>query len=87
MLASCDQGGMKAVLWADTIQTSVMLAGLLAVFIRGCIDVGGLQKVFDAARDQGRLNLNRFVFCSWLQSCNRGIDVFLVSSSSLFAIF
>ncbi|CAH1253684.1 SLC5A6 [Branchiostoma lanceolatum] len=42
-------GGMKAVIWTDTFQTVIILAGQLAVLIQGSIDVGGFHKVWDIA--------------------------------------
>jgi hypothetical protein len=30
------QGGMKAVIWTDVLQASIMLVGLLAAIIQGC---------------------------------------------------
>ena len=38
------QGGIKAVLWADTVQLLIMISGLLAVAIRGCMEVGGIAE-------------------------------------------
>ncbi len=50
------QGGMKAVLWADTLQCGVMLAGQLTVVIQGALRAGGIQRVWRIAGDGGRLN-------------------------------
>ena len=50
---------MKAVLWADTAQLLVMISGLLAVAIRGCMEVGGLTEVWRIAEEGGRINFNR----------------------------
>ena len=50
---------MKAVLWADTLQCFIMLAGLLAVLIRATIDVGGIEQVWKIAKDGGRINLDK----------------------------
>lgn len=50
------QGGMKAVLWADTAQMVIMLGGILAVIIQGTISVGGMGKVWQIAEDGGRIN-------------------------------
>ena len=48
---------MKAVLWTDVFQVTVMLMGFLAVIIQGSINVGGLGNVFDIARESGRLDI------------------------------
>ncbi|XP_072045269.1 sodium-coupled monocarboxylate transporter 1-like isoform X2 [Amphiura filiformis] len=50
-------GGMKAVLWTDVFQVTVMMMGFLAVIIQGSINVGGIGRVFDIARDSGRLDV------------------------------
>ncbi len=46
---------MKAVLWADTLQTCIMIAGLLALLIRGSAKLGGIEEVFRRADEHGRL--------------------------------
>ncbi len=46
---------MKAVLWVDTLQAVIMLAGLLAILIRGSAKLGGLGKVWKRAGEYGRL--------------------------------
>ncbi len=48
---------MKAVLWADMAQTIVMVAGLVAVLVRGCMLVGGLGEVWRIANEDDRFNL------------------------------
>ncbi|XP_021359993.1 sodium-coupled monocarboxylate transporter 2-like [Mizuhopecten yessoensis] len=48
-------GGMKAVLWTDTFQVSLMIAGLLAVLIQGSIEVGGFAKAWEISRVSGRI--------------------------------
>lgn len=47
------QGGMKAVMWTDVFQIFVMFAGMLAVVIRGLIEMGGFSNVW-AAAERGR---------------------------------
>ncbi len=49
------QGGMKGVLWADTLQAAVMLAGLIAMLVLGCAKLGGIGEVFRRAEEHGRL--------------------------------
>lgn len=50
-------GGMKAVLWADTLQVLIMFAGLFAILIEGCRVLGGVGKAWDIAKDNGRIVL------------------------------
>ena len=47
---------MKAVLWADTLQTTIMMTGLIAVIIQGNIKMGGLTNVWSIAQQSGRIN-------------------------------
>ena len=54
-------GGMKAVIYTDTLQSGIMLAGLLAVVIKGTIEIGGLEKVFSIAKQDGRMNIQRLL--------------------------
>ncbi|KAK7477614.1 hypothetical protein BaRGS_00031162 [Batillaria attramentaria] len=46
-------GGLKAVIWTDVFQAFVMYAGMLAVLIKGTIDVGGPSKVWEVASAGG----------------------------------
>ena len=49
------QGGLRAVVWSDTFQTFVVIAGLIAVTVRGSIDIGGIGKVWEIADKGGRI--------------------------------
>ncbi|XP_043064898.1 sodium-coupled monocarboxylate transporter 1 isoform X4 [Drosophila ficusphila] len=49
-------GGLKAVIWTDVIQSFVMYGSILAVCIKGTLDVGGLGVVLQRNEDGGRLN-------------------------------
>ncbi|XP_030845995.1 sodium-coupled monocarboxylate transporter 1 [Strongylocentrotus purpuratus] len=53
-------GGMRAVLWTDTLQAIIILLGVAAVVIKGTIDVGGLGEVFRIGREGGRIKIDRF---------------------------
>ncbi|XP_071108383.1 sodium-coupled monocarboxylate transporter 1-like [Haliotis cracherodii] len=55
-------GGMKAVLWTDTFQAFVILAGLLAVLIQGSIVMGGFQNAWDIAANRSRIYFHDFSF-------------------------
>ena len=52
----CFQGGMKAVVWVDTIQLMVMVAGQLAILIQVTINQGGMTQIFNIAQEGGRIN-------------------------------
>jgi Na+/proline symporter len=42
------------VVWTDAFQTTIILAGLLTVVIRGTMMVGGFQEVMDIAYRENR---------------------------------
>ncbi|XP_050416932.1 sodium-coupled monocarboxylate transporter 1 [Patella vulgata] len=53
-------GGMKAVIWTDVFQTLVMIAGMLAVFIQGCINSGGIAEIWRISDRGGRISFFDF---------------------------
>uniref|UniRef100_A0A914PR44 Sodium-coupled monocarboxylate transporter 1 n=1 Tax=Panagrolaimus davidi TaxID=227884 RepID=A0A914PR44_9BILA len=48
-------GGIKAVIWTDTLQAGFMYVGLGTLIIKGTIDAGGFWKVIEVAEKTGRL--------------------------------
>ncbi|XP_042877333.1 sodium-coupled monocarboxylate transporter 1-like [Penaeus japonicus] len=48
-------GGAKAVVYTDTFQTLVMLAGVIVVIIQGCVEVGGGAAVWEISSENGRI--------------------------------
>ena len=50
---------MKAVLWADTLQMIIMVAGQLAVIIQGLIRIGGINRLWQIAEQGGRINFTQ----------------------------
>ncbi|ELU06321.1 hypothetical protein CAPTEDRAFT_122487 [Capitella teleta] len=57
-LVSIFDGGMRAVVWTDFFQGVVLIAGILAVQIKGLILVGGFGGVIQEAEEHGRLILD-----------------------------
>ncbi|CAL1537176.1 unnamed protein product, partial [Lymnaea stagnalis] len=55
-------GGMKAVIWTDVFQTVVMLAGMVAVLIKGFIVSGGGRDVWNINYDGMRVEFFNFDF-------------------------
>jgi sodium-coupled monocarboxylate transporter 8/12 len=54
-------GGMKAVIWTDVLQFSILLSGLVTVAWLSVSHVpGGIHTVFHMAQDAGRLHLFNF---------------------------
>ncbi|KAH8023833.1 hypothetical protein HPB51_018052 [Rhipicephalus microplus] len=48
-------GGMKAVVWTDVFQMSVMVLGLAFVVVLGVMKVGSPEKVWTTAKEGGRI--------------------------------
>ena len=46
---------MRAVLWTDCFQVGMMLAGLLAVLIRGSMAIGGFAAAWEKMDQSGRV--------------------------------
>ncbi|XP_065219449.1 putative sodium-dependent multivitamin transporter isoform X1 [Planococcus citri] len=55
-------GGIKAVILTDLFQGSLMFISLFCVFITAYLHFGGFSKVFEIARDHGRLDFGNFSF-------------------------
>ncbi|KAK7096189.1 hypothetical protein V1264_005513 [Littorina saxatilis] len=53
-------GGMKAVVWTDVFQGTIMLIGLLAIIIEGVIRVGGFDHVWEFNKRYGRIEFFEF---------------------------
>ncbi|PAA50177.1 hypothetical protein BOX15_Mlig015129g1 [Macrostomum lignano] len=53
-------GGLKAVIWTDVFQSVVMTAGILAIIIRGLIDLGGIGNVWQISYKYGRIEFDNF---------------------------
>lgn len=49
------QGGIKAVVWTDTLQTMLMLLGVTTVSILGTYEVGGIKNVWERNSESGRI--------------------------------
>lgn len=49
------QGGLRAVVWTDTLQTVLMVLGVLVVLTLGTVSVGGVGVVFSRAAATNRL--------------------------------
>jgi SSS family transporter len=53
-------GGIKAVIWTDVLQCTLMLMGLLMVVIQGSIEAGGILKPWEIANEGGRVQFGTF---------------------------
>ena len=50
------QGGLRAVVYTDTFQAVVIFTGVLALIVKGVIDVGGPGEVWRRSQEGGRLD-------------------------------
>lgn len=48
-------GGMKAVVWTDVIQLTMMLGAIILVMVKGSLDIGGFGFVWNKAVESGRI--------------------------------
>ena len=55
----CYQGGMKAVIWADTLQMIIMILGIIVLIIIGGVEAGTASEIWDALETDKRLNFNK----------------------------
>ena len=51
------EGGIKAVVWTDVLQSAFMFIGVLAALIKGTLDVGGFGKVLESLDENGGINM------------------------------
>lgn len=49
------KGGLKAVVWTDVVQTFSMFGALILVAVKGTIDLGGPNIIFENAWNSGRI--------------------------------
>lgn len=49
------QGGLKAVVWTDVVQTFSMFGALILVAVKGSMDLGGPGVVLNNAWHTGRI--------------------------------
>ena len=54
------QGGLKAVIWTDTVQVGIMYVSMLAVIIQGNVDVGGVAEVWRRNAATGRVEFDEY---------------------------
>lgn len=53
-------GGVRAVVYTDVLQTTVMFVGVLAVVMQVCVDLGGLDEVWSRAVEGNRIDFFNF---------------------------
>ncbi|XP_071105137.1 sodium-coupled monocarboxylate transporter 2-like [Haliotis cracherodii] len=55
-------GGMKAVLWTDTLQGSIMVIGCIVLVVKGSAAVGGFSNAWGIAEKRSRIKFDEFSF-------------------------
>lgn len=50
------QGGMKAVVWTDSIQIMLMYGTLILIIVKGTLNVGGLSVIWNRNVAGGRIH-------------------------------
>ncbi|XP_052757824.1 sodium-coupled monocarboxylate transporter 1-like [Galleria mellonella] len=55
-------GGLRAVVWTDSVQTGIMFIGVVLVASAGTLAVGGVKSVISIANESGRLDLSNWSF-------------------------
>lgn len=56
LICRISQGGIKAVVWTDVVQATVMVGSTLLTVYMGLRDVGGVANVFKVAEEGDRLD-------------------------------
>ena len=49
------QGGIKAVVWTDAFQILIITVGMVALLIKGVLEVGSIELVIQRVKDGGRM--------------------------------
>lgn len=57
-------GGLQAVVWTDVIQTFFMFGAMLLVIVKGTIDIGGINTIFERAYESGRIETIKYIIYS-----------------------
>ncbi|KAG6443998.1 sodium-coupled monocarboxylate transporter 1 [Manduca sexta] len=68
-------GGLRAVVWTDSVQTMIMFIGVVLIAAAGTIAVGGVKVVIDIASSAGRLELTNWSFCPYERQTGWGAIV------------
>jgi len=68
---------MKAVMWTDVVQICFMVAGIVAVIIKGSVDHGGFTSIWSIMYDGDRIQFWEYVhpFVSFVVAVNGGISI------------
>ncbi|GFQ81306.1 sodium-coupled monocarboxylate transporter 1 [Trichonephila clavata] len=56
----CAVGGLKAVIWTDVFQASLILLTLIVLYIKGIGEAGGISEIYRKSAESQRLNIFEF---------------------------
>ncbi|KAM3962764.1 sodium-coupled monocarboxylate transporter 1 [Aphomia sociella] len=68
-------GGLRAVVWTDSVQTGIMFIGVVLVAAAGTLAVGGVKAVLSIANESGRLDLSNWSFSPYERQTGWGAVV------------
>lgn len=73
------QGGLKAVLWTDALQNVFSLLAVVFVITLGVQQLGGINKIYNIAKDEGRVEFFKSVtLSSYLALANKScMEIYL----------
>lgn len=75
-------GGIKAVLWADTFQCTLIMTGLLTILVMASRQVGGIQNAINVADISQRIYYSDFTFDPQVR---HSVWVFMIGGGLLWA--
>ncbi|XP_045542424.1 sodium-coupled monocarboxylate transporter 1 [Papilio machaon] len=65
-------GGLRAVVWTDSVQTGIMFIGVMLVAAAGTIAVGGVRVILDVTGESGRLSISNWDFSPYVRQTGWG---------------
>ncbi|KAL4715187.1 hypothetical protein ACJJTC_012234 [Scirpophaga incertulas] len=68
-------GGLRAVVWTDSVQTGIMFIGVVLVAAAGTLAVGGVKTVLNVTKDTGRLAIDNWSFSPYERQTGWGAVV------------
>lgn len=57
---------MKAVVWTDSFQIVILYVAMIAILVKGTIDIGGLSTVWERNAEFNRTNFLEYVHLNQL---------------------
>ncbi|KPJ11906.1 Sodium-coupled monocarboxylate transporter 1 [Papilio machaon] len=65
-------GGLRAVVWTDSVQTGIMFIGVMLVAAAGTIAVGGVRVILDVTGESGRLSISNWDLSPYVRQTGWG---------------